>query len=176
MTDINKSDFAIDANLVGSDSLACWQKPYDRFNIYFFTAIHSSEQELLDSYAKIRDYIAVYFQGSYLSLDVERWNIYQFHLLGCKIDPNKKQVIEQDKFATRKIVLDGLTGTFDDQRIKSLIEREVFFFSVQRRDVQHQPVLEFIGQRDQQLATYLTQQAPEREALIKSLIDTFGNG
>jgi len=176
MTDISKTDFAIDHSLVEQQNLACWKREYDKFNIYFFTSMHDSEADLVESYSRIRDYIAIYFQGNFLNLDVERWNIYQFHILNCSIDPNVKQVIEQDKFATRKIVLDGIADEINESAIKSLIDMEIFQFSVQRRSIQHISILDVIKSQDRELASYLTNETLPKDQLINSLINTFGNG
>lgn len=176
MNNIVKSDFLIDEKLLNAGGLTSWKKEYERFNIYFFTAVHNSVEELMNSYSKIRDYIAVYFQGDYLTKDVERWNIYQFHLLKCFVDPNLKQLVEQDKFSTRKIVLDQLSCTLDEESICRLIDVEIFQFSVQRREIQNKPVLDVIREQDEELAAYLTGEVPAKDQLIQSLIDTFGNG
>jgi hypothetical protein len=176
MVKIQKSDFIIAQELVKQENLICWKRPQGEFDIYFFSAVHNSQEELNSCYGRIRDYIAIYFQGNTLSLDVERWNIYQFHLMNITIDPDLKQVIEQDKFATRKIVLDGLSGDIDEQMIAGLIEKEVFEFSVQRRTIQHASIMDLIALQDQDLANYLQQEMLPKNEIINSLINKFGNG
>lgn len=175
MIDITKSDFLIDCGLVEQENLLCWKREYEKFNIYFFTSLHDSESDLVKSYEKIRDYIAIYFQGDFLKLDVERWNIYQFHILNCSVDPNVKQVIEQDKFSTRKIVLDGIPNEITEDKIKDLINDEVFTFSVNKRSIPRISILDIIGQHDQELASYLKQEMPPKDKIIESLINKFGN-
>ncbi|WP_316789642.1 ABC-three component system middle component 1 [Pedobacter frigoris] len=176
MTEIIKFDFLIDHELVDQQTLSCWKRESDRFNIYFFTCTHDSVADLLESYTRIRDYIAIYFQGDFLKLDVERWNIYQFHLLTSVIDPNVKQTIEQDKFATRKIVLDGLSEEITDDVIKKLIDVELFQFFIQRRMIQHVSILDVLDQQDREVASYLRHENPSRDEMISSLLKAFGNG
>ena len=176
MNKIIKFNFPIDHQLINQKTLSCWKRESDQFNIYFLTCTHESEAELLKSYTAIRDYIAIYFQGEFLKLDVERWNIYQFHLLACLVDPNIKQTIEQDKFATRKIVLDGLSNEITDEVVKELINKELFQFSVKRRVIQHVSILDVLDQQDREVASYLRYQSPSREEMVSSLLKTFGNG
>ncbi|KEQ31653.1 hypothetical protein N180_15560 [Pedobacter antarcticus 4BY] len=176
MINILDSDFVIDNNLVQSETLRCWKRQQGAFNIHFFTSIHHSQDELISSYGRIRDYIAIYFQGNYLKLDIERWNIYQIHLLTFKIDADFKQLVEQDKFATRKIIIDSLSQVPDEHYIKDLINKQMFQFSIERRVVNNLSIMEVITKEDKQLATYIQQIPPDKDQLINSLLINFGDG
>jgi len=79
---------------------------------------------------KLRDFIAIYFQSQLIDKMVEKWNVYQVIISGEKVTPQVKQKVEQDKFATRKIVLSGFTEELTESEINKLISDEIFNFTM----------------------------------------------
>jgi len=108
--------------------LECWVKSQDNYNIHIFSIQLSDEAELLEVKEDLRDYLAIYFQSQILEKDVERWNIYQVFFVQKHVRKEIKQQIEQDKFATRKLVIDNLGRVLSDVEIDQRINDEIFKF------------------------------------------------
>ena len=112
------------------EGLKCWIKGESRYNIHIFSILVEDEYCLQTIQANVRDYIAIYFQGQILEKEVERWNIYQVFF--CKQPLNNsstKLAIEQDKFATRKIVLDNnIAQNISDAAMSAMIYDAIFKF------------------------------------------------
>jgi hypothetical protein len=69
--------------------------------------VKSDNYELIrDFWSKINNTIAVYYQ-SRLSDEFNKWNIYCFYVVGKSFDRNLKYIIENDTFATRKVVVES---------------------------------------------------------------------
>lgn len=110
--------------------LQCWIKEEGTYNIHVFSILVDNEDQLKAIQANVRDYIAIYFQGQILKDEVERWNIYQVFF--CK-EPIKENVlkmsIEQDKFATRKLIFDeGIAENISEETMSTMIFNEIFKF------------------------------------------------
>jgi hypothetical protein len=117
------------------ENLTCWEYKEDNYSLYMFSIQLKNQDELLKIHEELRDYIAIYFQSQILEKDIERWNIYQFFFIQEKVDDSTKQKIEQDKFSTRKIILDNLKKSLLDEQIKSLINLELFDFKIETRKI-----------------------------------------
>lgn len=120
-------------------NLMCWKKTEEKINIHAFSFVFETQDLLVESYADIRDRIAIYFQGQLLESTADRWNIYIFFFLNAMLDPEKKQMIEQDKFSSRKFVIDKKDfpqlqeGSFDDASIEKSINQELFDLDITRK-------------------------------------------
>ncbi|WP_027421080.1 ABC-three component system middle component 1 [Crocinitomix catalasitica] len=145
---------------ISFENLTCWEYKEDNYSLYMFSIQLKNQDELLKIHEELRDYIAIYFQSQILEKDIERWNIYQFFFIQEKVEDNTKQKIEQDKFSTRKIILDNLKKSLLDEQIKSLINLELFEFKIETRKIDTDTVDEKLNK--------------EHSSLL-ALIDKIGN-
>ncbi|EMF0157468.1 ABC-three component system middle component 1 [Enterococcus hirae] len=99
--------------------LTCYtyQQANEKYRLHFFCYIFDNQDELLANYEEINDQIAYSFQ-SQLKRKIERWNIYFFLFVKAKVAKPIKASIEQDKYATRKVIVDNFreSGTNDAQK------------------------------------------------------------
>jgi hypothetical protein len=135
---LNKADhiikkLAVADNFFSDPTISCWEKKQGNISIYLFAIIFLSADQLLTGYKQIRDHVAISFQSQELDSSAERWNLYLFYIVAEKISHVQKQVIEHDKFSTRKIVCSGIEGDITDEVISGLIEAELFDFKVEKR-------------------------------------------
>ncbi|ANE50621.1 ABC-three component system middle component 1 [Flavisolibacter tropicus] len=83
--------------------------------------VQVSSNELLSNYwDKISGSIAAYYQP-YLSNDFEKWNIYIMYISTIKVDQHLKYKIENDRFSSRKIVIDQFNKEVNDLTIEDLV-------------------------------------------------------
>lgn len=127
-----------------SPTINCWSKTEDGLRIFIFSSLCVNSDEILNSYAEVRDHVAITFQSQFLEDDAERWNVYIFFFVREKVSDSVKQLIEQDKFSTRKIVIDNIQQEINDEYVKSLIYQEIFDFEVEKRDVNQEPIMNVI--------------------------------
>lgn len=173
---IKHSDFKIDLEIEGVARLDCWKKQQGDFFIHIFTALHNTSDDIEIACDELRDYIAVFFQSQELELDIERWNIYQLHLVRGYISPDLKQKVEQDKFSTRKLVVEQVPDTLNDEGIIQLIDIEMFEFSIDKRNIPKVDILEFLAQENKQLSVFLSHSVERsKDELIEALKNEFGH-
>lgn len=110
--------------------LHCWIKKEDNYNIYVFTIQLKDETELMKITEDFRDCLAIYFQSQTLEKDVERWNIYQVFLIEESVGKEIKLQIEQDKFATRKLIFDNVENDLADEEIERKLNSTIFHFEL----------------------------------------------
>lgn len=111
------------------------------YNIYVFIMQVTLEKELNENWEKLINNISFSFQSK-LKLDIEKWNIYTIFLVQEKVSDNLKYRIEQDKFATRKIILDSKRqygDIFENPKdeinqIVNLINKKFFKVTIHGRD------------------------------------------
>tara|TARA_Y100001933_G_scaffold183498_1_gene182348 strand:+ start:201 stop:656 length:456 start_codon:yes stop_codon:yes gene_type:complete len=96
---------------------------YDELNypIKFAYKFFQTEELLLKEWNDLTNAVAMEIQ-SVSSTSIEIWNIYIVFLVGEKVSDQLKNLIEQDKFSARKIVVEH-TRCLED---KVLIEDEIF--------------------------------------------------
>lgn len=109
----------IDNNL-SIENLKCW-KYSNEYEIYIFTKVFENEEELIKSWEKINESIAIEFQST-LENDVSIWNLYLILFVQENVKLERKLEIEQDKYSTRKIVKDNFI--LDTE--KEFIEEKLF--------------------------------------------------
>jgi hypothetical protein len=110
--------------------LQCWEKQENSHSLYVFSIFITNQQELVDIHTKTKRYIATYIQGLLIDKDVERWNLYLVFFVKDEVDREDKYVIEQDRFSTRKIVLDGINERPSDDEAIELIEETLFELTI----------------------------------------------
>lgn len=151
------------------EGLECWIKQENDYNIYIFSIQLEDKSTLLQIHEELRDYIAIYFQSQFLEKNVERWNIYQFFFLKDKIDEVTKQLVEQDKFSTRKIVHDGFKKDLIDKEIITLINDELFNFTINKRSLASESVDTFLVSKGHDEVIKILDKELTAEELVKTL-------
>ncbi|MGE6197354.1 ABC-three component system middle component 1 [Aeromonas media] len=81
-----------------------------------------SANDLVNSWQAIQSIVSVKFkpEGRYA-----KWNIYLVLLCVDKLDVKEKYVIQNDRYAARKIVLDGLSVLPDSQAVEKMVNIEL---------------------------------------------------
>lgn len=95
------------------------------YNFYIFTCDFNSEVELVNKYKIINEVIAFDFQRT-LIRDIEKWNLYVFYFVNEKLSEDAKFLVEQNKYATRKLVFDDLGSFLDLEEKKAIIQNKLF--------------------------------------------------
>lgn len=147
---LNRADHIIQSlkekdETISVDKLTCWEFKEHNYSLYIFSIELKDQDELLKIHEELRDYIAIYFQSQFLDKDVERWNIYQFFFIKEKVDDTTKQLIEQDKFSTRKIIHDNLQKELTDDDIKIIINQKLFDFKIEKRIINRDSIESFLN-------------------------------
>lgn len=135
-----KSDEAVN-NLTKSDNrnsfknVECWIRREQDYNLYVFSVLLENELELESMWVKLTNAIAVFFQSN-LEKEIEMWNIYILFLVRGKVSRDLKYKIEQDKYSTRKIVLDNIDNNtnFQNGNYEKLIESRLFIFELPKEE------------------------------------------
>ncbi len=135
------------------EKLQCWIKPQINYNIHIFSIQLKDEKELLKIKDDLRDYLAIYFQSQTLEKDIERWNIYQVFFIEESVSKNIKQQVEQDKFATRKLVFDNLGCVLTDEEIAKKVKKEIFEFKLNKKELVSSSLIDSL--EEENLALFL---------------------
>jgi len=133
------------------EKLQCWIKPEADYNIYIFTVQLKGENELKNLKDDLRDYLAIYFQSQTLEKDVERWNIYQVFFVEESVGKDIKLQIEQDKFATRKLVFDNVGKDLADEEIERKLNTTIFHFELSSSIKTNEKLEDALGKEDLEL-------------------------
>ncbi|MED3575476.1 ABC-three component system middle component 1 [Cytobacillus praedii] len=107
------------------DSIQCRIKPLNNYNVYMFTVVLNDQEELLENWKDISGDIAIYFQGE-LTNDIEIWNIYLLFLVQGSVDSEVRYIIEQNKYSSRKLVVENVMRPLDDENINNILEEKLF--------------------------------------------------
>ena len=102
----------------------CWVRKENNYNLYIFTILVKNEFELESLWLNLTNAIAMYFQSE-LEKDIEKWNIYVIFFVREKVSMDCKYKIEQDKYSSRKIVMDNII----DINLEEIIESRLFGFN-----------------------------------------------
>jgi hypothetical protein len=99
----------------------------EKWKMTVFISLSNTQEDLRVSWKDISSTISSAFQGGLKGKEneFEKWNIYI--LYGCKSDVEKglKNMIENDKFSSRKIVEDNLKDILTDEVVKKLIVKHI---------------------------------------------------
>jgi hypothetical protein len=128
-----------------NDSLTHWiEQNGVRFHIF---TIQSKTIEQLDiNWESLTDMIAGYYQAD-IEDEYETWNFYIVFLSEFEIPKNLKYKIENDKYSSRKIVLDNMLPPIDDKKITDEISKKIFLFDAdieQQRDALQRDLAEIV--------------------------------
>lgn len=95
----------------------------ENYKIHIFSIQFKDEQELLENCEKLNDTIAFSFQSN-LKENIEKWNVYLFLFVQGTITKSTKISLEQNKYATRKIIIDNQLNL--ENRHKEIIKDKLF--------------------------------------------------
>lgn len=131
-----------DDNIEWIDKITCWVKKELGYNIYIFQVIIENQTEIEKYYETITASIAIDFQSN-LEKAIEKWNIYLVFECKESIDWKIKLKVEQDKFAVRKVVWDGLKEEELDD--KEYIRKRLLCFEINEKLERHKDKGELIN-------------------------------
>jgi hypothetical protein len=97
----------------------------NRYKVHIFTMIIKDQKELLEVWEDICSDIALNFQAE-LKEDIEIWNIYILFLVQGSVNSQIRYLIEQDKYSSRKIVVEGVRDFIDEDLINEVIKEKLF--------------------------------------------------
>ncbi|NOU94895.1 hypothetical protein GC093_16940 [Paenibacillus sp. LMG 31456] len=113
------------------ENVDCWIKQEELFKLYIFSVVITDVDTLKKRWLSIINDIAVNFQST-LEKTVEIWNIYVVFIIHNKVEKELKYLIEQNKFSSRKIVLDNIQNrnkNLKKDHIQSIISSKLFNLS-----------------------------------------------
>ncbi|TWJ04948.1 hypothetical protein JN11_00672 [Mucilaginibacter frigoritolerans] len=93
-------------------------------DISLFTLWFDNEAGLEKEWDKISGMIAAYYQAS-LTDQFTKWNIYVCYLCKTLISISLKYKIENDRFSSRKIILDNFSETINDLTLDHIIRTHI---------------------------------------------------
>lgn len=95
----------------------------DKYDLHFFCCVFENEKKLFEKYEDINNIIAYNFQNV-LNTKIEKWNVYLFFFVKSKISKQSKIIIEQNKYATRKIIFENFIGdSIIEEQLNKIKER-----------------------------------------------------
>lgn len=128
-----------------------------RINIFFFEA---NKHAIYENWKRFSNMVAANYQNSNYMSDKEfdRWNFYIIYLSKDEISKELKNLIENDKFSSRKIVEDCDDKEFNDVEANRLIVKHITNSDLKTivEETQEVNILEYI---------------PKNETLWKLLLD-----
>lgn len=148
---LNKNDQLIgelgkDTPFFTTVDISCWEKQQGKLLIYVFTQSFQNGVQLIENYKLLRDHIAVCFQSQGQISDAQRWNLYIFFFVSEKVDRGIKQQVEQDKFSSRKIVIDDCGDHISDDLIVKHINADLFEIKVEKKASKETSLEKLIGE------------------------------
>ncbi|SHK18839.1 ABC-three component system middle component 1 [Desulforamulus aeronauticus] len=157
-------------------NMNCWiMRSFDkRFSFYIFTYTCENSNQLVENYNLINNDIAVFFQTG-LEIDVEKWNIYLFCFVKEEVNKDLKYKIEQNKYSTRKIVIDK-QANINDEVIKRAIEQKLFVINIkhERCDKSIKSLHDILMEKDRALYgfffEYFNAETKNKPEILKSYL------
>ncbi|MER2121409.1 MAG: ABC-three component system middle component 1 [Solibacillus sp.] len=135
------------------------------FNLYIFTYEFKDEKDFLETFKTINNSIAFDFQRTLIK-EIERWNLYFIAFVNSEVSEQAKNAFEQDKYATRKIVYDGVSNT-TIEGIKGVIYKKLFNLELNSREPE-QKIMS--GETVQTLSTFLTNTEHQKLKIMNKTI------
>ena len=96
---------------------------------HIFTIQISTVAELENIWESIANEIAAYFQSDFKN-EYETWNLYVVFLSDFEISRDLKYKIENDKYSSRKIVIDDISPPIDEGKIVDKILKRIFLLDI----------------------------------------------
>lgn len=118
-----------------SSGVECWVTVSGKINLYIFSTIYETVNDLEENYRELRDHVAISFQSRTLENPAERWNLYILYLVKEFVPQELRQLILQDKFSARKMVYSTGQDVIGDDYIISLIGKTIIDIEIPERQV-----------------------------------------
>lgn len=112
------------------DLVECRVKSETNYDVYIFSMVLKNQDELIEHWKEISGDIAIHFQGE-LEIDIEIWNIYILFLVQGNVDSDKRYLIEQNKYSSRKLVIENVESPIDKEKIDNIINDKLFDVNVE---------------------------------------------
>ena len=138
------------------------------------TCLCDSANEVMSDWKGIQSLISAYFKPK---KEFSKWNVYLVIFCKEKIPIRDKYIIQNDKYAVRKIVIDGVNETLDINEITKSINEELLCLDLSTEQKNYTK-----SQKNDPLLYDLVKGTPldksdnskyQRESIIKKLIEHF---
>jgi len=121
------------------ENLLCWEKKENEFSFYIFSIQVKDNTFLREEWKKVNNIIATYFQSNLIK-SIELWNIYLFFFLETEVEKSLKYEIEQDKFCSRKIIIDCNRKKLTDDELMRSINNQLFNLKIIEKKDNHEDI------------------------------------
>ena len=112
-------------NIYPDINIGYYQVPF-LGTISVFTLIFETTSALKDNWRDIYSSVAAYFQaGLPAESEFEKWNIYLFYVCREEVEKELQYKIENDRFASRKIVLGNCKDVINDDMVKTIVSQHI---------------------------------------------------
>ncbi|MGJ7913078.1 ABC-three component system middle component 1 [Neobacillus sp. LXY-1] len=118
----------------GYDLIECWIKDETDYKLHIFTVVLENGHELEKIWKRITGDIALYFQSE-LEKDIEIWNIYIVFICKDSVSKELKYKIEQNKYSTRKLVIENVNFPLSTIEIQNLLIDKLFDIKVKNNKI-----------------------------------------
>lgn len=156
------------------DIVDCWIKDEGKYKLYIFTPYFETEEELMSKWERINSDVSLYFQGG-LQSKIEIWNIYILMLVEEKVKSENRYFIEQNKFSSRKIIIDNVSKPLTETEIQNLIYEKLFNLKIELKVIDNnQETLESLLNEDyNSLFDLLSKDEEKPDFLLKQYLEVF---
>lgn len=110
--------------LFADSKITYWVKDFG-VRCHIFTIQIDSEMHLKEIWESLTDRIAIDFQADFEN-EFESWNVYVVFLSESEISRGLKYKIENDKYSSRKIVMDEISSPINEDEIIERISKRIF--------------------------------------------------
>lgn len=120
------------------------------FKCHIFTIKIDTINQLKDIWNKFTENIAFFFQDGFEN-KYESWNVYVVFFTGEKIPRPLKYEIENNRYSSRKIVMDEISPPIDENKIKEKISKRIFQLNIGVEKITEKPQKDLSKILDQKL-------------------------
>ncbi len=121
-----------------SDStMTHWVKNFG-VRCHIFAIQIDSETQLKKDWESITNRIAIDFQADFED-EYESWNVYEVFLTKSEISKDLKYKIGNDKYSSRKIVMDKISPAISEDEIKERISKRIFQLDLDIEEIAEKP-------------------------------------
>lgn len=150
------------------DLVECRIKSENHYNVYIFTLILKDQDELLENWKDISSDIAIHFQGG-LESDIEIWNIYILFLVQGSVDSQTRYLIEQNKYSSRKLVIEYVKGPIDKEFIENIVNDKLFNVKVDsdsNKSIPTKSISVILGNKYENLFSVINDSGQEKPSVL----------
>lgn len=130
-------DLKVLQEMYNNMSITHWVKNL-RVKCHIFTIRIDTYSQLKDIWNKFTENIAIFFQDGFEN-KYESWNVYVVFITGEKIPRLLKYEIENNRYSSRKIVMDEISPPIDENKIKKKISKRIFQLDIGEEKIAKKP-------------------------------------